>query len=426
MLRRFPGERIHIIYAGCGPYGTLLLPLTTQFTPEQMELTLIDIHELSIDGVRGLIEALGIEDYIYQCVQANAVTYRHPSEIPLHMVVSETMEAGLAREPQLAIMRNFLPQLHENGLFIPENIVVDAYLSSSEEEDIGLLMHRDEFGYPVGREIQLQADRLPLGRVIALNLNSAYPQEIGHGWDAIPLTTLEIPPRDECLDQFLLLTTVSIFGSYKFTPYDCELSFPIRLHDLNQVASGSRIQFSYIFGQKPGLHHEVLYGEGMYMEQQITLRPITPDDEPFLCRLYASTREDELAVLPWSESEKEVFLTTQFIAQHTYYHQKFCDAEFHIIEHDDEPIGRLYLDRRDDEIRIIDIALLPAYRNRGIGSKYLEAILEEGRGAKLPIRIHVEHNNPALNLYNRLGFQKVTENGVYFLMEKLPDKAPGG
>ncbi len=162
------------------------------------------------------------------------------------------------------------------------------------------------------------------------------------------------------------------------------------------------------------------------MEQQITLRPITADDEPFLCRLYASTREDELAVLSWSASEKETFLTTQFNAQHKYYQQQFCEAEFFIIEQADEPIGRLYHDRRDDEIRIIDIALLPAYRNRGIGSKYLEAILEEGQGAELPIRIHVEHNNPALRLYNRLGFQKVTENGVYFLMEKLPDKAPRG
>lgn len=162
------------------------------------------------------------------------------------------------------------------------------------------------------------------------------------------------------------------------------------------------------------------------MEQQISLRPTAPDDESFLYRLYASTREEELAVLPWNDSEKEAFLTTQFAAQHKYYHQEFGKAEFQVIEQDHEPIGRLYLDHRDDEIRIIDIALLPAYRNKGIGSKYLEAILEQGQGAGLPVRIHVEQNNPALRLYDRLGFQKVTENGVYFLMEKLPDKNTGG
>ena len=162
------------------------------------------------------------------------------------------------------------------------------------------------------------------------------------------------------------------------------------------------------------------------MEQLSNLRPSTLDDEQFLYRLYASTREDELAVFPWSESEKEAFLTTQFNAQHTFYHQQFNEAEFLIIEQDNEPIGRLYLDRRDDEIRIIDIALLPTHRNRGIGTKYLESILEEGQGAGLPVRIHVERNNTALRLYERLGFQKVTENGVYFLMEKWPNKDPGG
>ena len=131
-------------------------------------------------------------------------------------------------------------------------------------------------------------------------------------------------------------------------------------------------------------------------------------------------------MVPWSESEKETFLTTQFNAQHTFYHQQFNEAEFLIIEQDNEPIGRLYLDRRDDEIRIVDIALLPTHRNRGIGTKYLKSILEEGQEACLPVRIHVERNNTALRLYERLGFQKVTENGVYFLMEKWPNKIPGG
>ena len=161
------------------------------------------------------------------------------------------------------------------------------------------------------------------------------------------------------------------------------------------------------------------------MEQLNNLRPSTLDDEQFLYRLYASTREDELAVVPWSESEKETFLTMQFNAQHTFYHQQFNEAEFLIIEQDNEPIGRLYLDRRDDEIRIVDIALLPTHRNRGIGTAYLESILEEGQAAGLPVRIHVESNNTALRLYERLGFQKVTENGVYFLMEKWPNKIPG-
>ena len=243
-----------------GPYATLLLPLTTQFTAEQIQLTLIDIHKPSIDAVRSLVEAFKLEPYIYKCLQTDAVTYRHAAELPLHMVVSETMQAGLAQEPQLAIMRNFLPQLKENGLFIPEEITIEASLSSSELEDVGLRMQRDEFGYPIGRDIEQQAERLSLGSIMTINSELAHPDVIGCGWESIPLTTIEVPDRDEKLDQFLLLTSISIFDSYGFAPYDCELSFPKRIYDLNEVANGSKIHFSYEFDHQPGLRHEIISG----------------------------------------------------------------------------------------------------------------------------------------------------------------------
>ena len=148
-----------------------------------------------------------------------------------------------------------------------------------------------------------------------------------------------------------------------------------------------------------------------------TLRPIREDDQPFLYRLYASTREDELAMVDWTPEQKQAFLAMQFKAQHTFYMQEFAGARFDIIEMDGEPIGRLYVDRRRDEIRIIDIALLPGYRRQGIGTRYLKEVLAEGRDCDLPVRIHVEANNPAMGLYRRLGFRKIDTNGVYWLME---------
>jgi ribosomal protein S18 acetylase RimI-like enzyme len=148
-----------------------------------------------------------------------------------------------------------------------------------------------------------------------------------------------------------------------------------------------------------------------------TLRPITREDQPFLYRLYASTREEEMALVGWSQVDQEAFLAMQFQAQHTFYQEQFAGAQFDIIECEGEPIGRLYVDRRADEIRIIDIALLPAYRGQGIGSHYMKQLLAEGRELGIPIRIHVEANNPAMRLYKRLGFRKVDTNGVYWLME---------
>jgi ribosomal protein S18 acetylase RimI-like enzyme len=153
----------------------------------------------------------------------------------------------------------------------------------------------------------------------------------------------------------------------------------------------------------------------------ISLRPITSADEGFLYRVYASTREDELAQTGWAAAQKEAFLTMQFNAQHKYYTEQYRKASFDIILLDGEPVGRLYLDRRKSEIRIVDIALLPAYRNRGIGSALLHEILAEGARTGRRVSIHVERFNPALRLYTRLGFQHIGDNGVYYLMEWVHD-----
>lgn len=160
------------------------------------------------------------------------------------------------------------------------------------------------------------------------------------------------------------------------------------------------------------------------MTSSTTFRPITPEDQPFLSRLYASTRWEEVAQTGWNLEEQDRFLRLQFAAQHKFYMEQFADADFHIVELHDEPIGRLYVDRREDEIRIIDIALLPEHRNKGIGSALLEDILAEARSATLPVRIHVERNNPALGLYQRLGFREIGDEGVYLLLECPPDSNP--
>jgi ribosomal protein S18 acetylase RimI-like enzyme len=148
----------------------------------------------------------------------------------------------------------------------------------------------------------------------------------------------------------------------------------------------------------------------------VTLQSIGPDDEPFLYRVYAGTRQEELAPVPWPEAQKETFLRMQFTAQHRYYQEHYPDATFSIILSDGRAAGRLYVARRPEEIRIIDIALLPAYRNAGIGTSLLEDLISESEHARKPLSIHVERFNPALRLYERLGFEKVADKGVYFLM----------
>ncbi len=158
------------------------------------------------------------------------------------------------------------------------------------------------------------------------------------------------------------------------------------------------------------------------MDRPVTLHLVAADDEAFLYQVYASTREEELAQLRWTEAEKTAFLRMQFTAQHHYYHEHFPGASFQIILLDGHSIGRLYVSRSANEILVIDIALLPEYRSRGIGGAILREILAEAAQSGKPVHIHVEHFNRALRLYERLGFSKIGGDSVYSLMEWRPQR----
>jgi ribosomal protein S18 acetylase RimI-like enzyme len=147
------------------------------------------------------------------------------------------------------------------------------------------------------------------------------------------------------------------------------------------------------------------------------LRAATPEDEQFLRAVYAGTRAEELARVPWSDEQKRAFTEMQFAAQDAHYRRHYPGAQYSIIEVQGIPAGRLYVDRWKKEIRIIDIALLPEHRRDGIGTKLLRELQDEARTAGKAITIHVEKFNPALNLYRRLGFQQIEDKGVYLFLE---------
>src|SRR5689334_14023274 len=136
----------------------------------------------------------------------------------------------------------------------------------------------------------------------------------------------------------------------------------------------------------------------------LTFRPITQADLPFLSRLYASTRTEELAVTPWSEAQKAAFLAQQFEAQHAHYQTYYADSDFLVTERARQVIGRLYLARWEREHRIVDIAFLPEHRRKGLGEALLRDLLDEAAQAGKAVSIHVEKFNPAMGLYRRLGF----------------------
>jgi len=152
----------------------------------------------------------------------------------------------------------------------------------------------------------------------------------------------------------------------------------------------------------------------------VTRRPANEDDLPFLLKVYRSTRAEEMAQLPWSDDEKSAFLKSQLESQHAYYAKVFPSADREVLIVDGEPAGRFYVDRGENEIHVIDIALLPPYRNRGIGSRLLIEVLAEGERTGVKVTIYVEKRNPAKRLYQRLGFEVIDQDDVYYLLAKDP------
>lgn len=153
---------------------------------------------------------------------------------------------------------------------------------------------------------------------------------------------------------------------------------------------------------------------------KVSLRPVTAADEPFLLQVYASTRADEMALVPWSEEQKQAFLTAQFNAQQQHYKKTYPDARHDIVLVDGDPAGRLYVAALTTEIRMVDLTLLPAYRNRGIGSRLLNDLKKEACERGIPLAIYVEHFNPSFPFFLHHGFVAGEQQGFYVLLRWAP------
>jgi ribosomal protein S18 acetylase RimI-like enzyme len=153
----------------------------------------------------------------------------------------------------------------------------------------------------------------------------------------------------------------------------------------------------------------------------LALRPITDADHPFLLRLYASTRADELARVPWTDQQTAAFVLGQFTAQHAWWTERYPGATFDLVLCGDRPVGRLYVDRSEHEIRIVDITIVPENRGRRFGERLIRGVFDEGDASRRAVSIHVERSNRARSLYERLGFeQRGGGTGVYLLMVREP------
>ena len=153
----------------------------------------------------------------------------------------------------------------------------------------------------------------------------------------------------------------------------------------------------------------------------VSLRAATAADRAHLLRVYASTREEELAIVPWTGAEKHAFLAMQFDARERDYSSRFSTDGHFVVERGGVPIGYYWLHRGETELRLLDVALLPEHRGRGIGTRLMKSLIDEARAKGLPVRLYVLSNGAARRLYDRLGFTAAaSEPSVYQLMELVP------
>ena len=228
LKKRFPSEKLEILYAGCGPFATLIIPLMSQFEPNDFRVTLIDFHKCSIDAARKIVAELEFDEFIADFLNTDANAYKH-SRKP-HLIICETMQTALKKEPQVALTRNLAPQLAERGIFVPQKISVAACLANSSDN--------------------AKKERIYLGEILALNAENVSFN--------FPTITLEIPPIDLKGLDFMLLTKVSIFDKFVLNDYDSGITYPQILHTLRDVKSGNQIEFTYISDKNPRFEFQVV------------------------------------------------------------------------------------------------------------------------------------------------------------------------
>ena len=155
----------------------------------------------------------------------------------------------------------------------------------------------------------------------------------------------------------------------------------------------------------------------------VTLRPVTDADQEFLVGVYASTRAEELAQVGWDESQKDAFIRWQFGLQKQDYYTRYPNARYEVILVDDQPAGRIWVGTDDTQIRLLDIALLPEFQNRGAGAFLLRQLIDEAKRAQKPLRHMVFMlNENAHRFYERLGFVEIEDVGGYKHMEWRPEQ----
>lgn len=230
-LNKKTDSPVRILYAGTGPYGTLIIPLLTLFSPEEIQVDLLDINEQSINALHKVIDNLQLGNFISSTYCADATTFAISNNYDI--VISETMLACLKSEPQVAIMQNLIPQLQSDTIFIPEEISIDAALTNPKMEQDRLLYFEGE--KPPFRRIEL-------GNIFIVNRCNLETKKMQR--------SIIIPEKTEEFPVLKVFTTVKVFDNEFLSENDSSITLPKQFYDFRRE-KGREVNFKYEQGEKP-------------------------------------------------------------------------------------------------------------------------------------------------------------------------------
>jgi hypothetical protein len=249
---RFAGSPIEILYAGCGPFATLLLPLLGRFIPGDLNITLLDIHQRSLRSVELLLEDFGFAAHAVKTIKEDACVYHHPQK--LHLVIAETMQKSLEQEPQFAVTANLAPQMVWQGVFIPQRIDVTLALADLEKETV---FYRNA-NIQKQTSLDNRPRRYPIATLCSLSADNALAQRQAAQHNAhtnkeeLESRVIKIPLLDNISGlNAALFTRIIVYQSYCLEDYEAEITLPLRCYELEPLYGGERYAVSYQLGSYP-------------------------------------------------------------------------------------------------------------------------------------------------------------------------------
>lgn len=241
--KQFPGIPVHVLYAGTGPFATLALPMTTVFTADQVQFTFLEVNPFAYQMVQQTISDFGIQAFVREVVLTDATHYTPTGDV--HILLSETMQRALDKEPQVAITQHLISYLHPDGFLVPESIAILAGLLNPANE----MTRMQDYINPPEHYIEYLQAIFELNQDTARSFSSEFPT-----------TSLEVSAAQaKKYPQLNLFTHIQVFDTEILTPWQSGLTLPKKISDLHPDSqTPQRFSFQYLSGDKPGFHFRLL------------------------------------------------------------------------------------------------------------------------------------------------------------------------